>query len=91
MRTDGFAGLKASFEAIGVLIEAYWDDLYPIPDPEDGVTDSNLIIEERVLPLQRLAWSPRAYWYQGSYIYRLLRVAQTSATGCVIGEAAVNL
>ena len=54
-RTDGFAGLKASFEAIGVLIEAYWDDLYPIPDPEDGVTDSNLIIEERVLPLQRLA------------------------------------
>lgn len=54
-RTDGFAGLKASFEAIGVLIEAYWDDLYPIPDPEDGVTDSNLIVEERVLPLQRLA------------------------------------
>ena len=29
--------------------------MYPIPDPEDNVTDSNLIIEERVLPLQRLA------------------------------------
>ena len=54
-RTDGFAGLKVSFEVMGVLIEAFWDDLYPIPDPEDGVTDVNLIIEERVLPIQRLA------------------------------------
>ena len=54
-RTDGFAGLKAGFEVIGVLVEAFWDGVYPVPDPEDGVTDETLIIEERILPIQRLA------------------------------------
>lgn len=54
-RTDGFAGLKAGFQVMGLLVEAFWDEVYPVPDPEDGVTDETLIIEERVLPIQRLA------------------------------------
>lgn len=54
-RTDGFAGLKAGFEVMGLLVEAFWNEVYPVPDPEDGVTDETLIIEERVLPIQRLA------------------------------------
>ena len=54
-RTDGFAGLKAGFEVMGLLVEVFWNEVYPVPDPEDGVTDETLIIEERVLPIQRLA------------------------------------
>ena len=54
-RTDGFAGLKAGFQVMGLLVEAFWNEVYPVPDPEDGVTDETLIIEERVLPIQRLA------------------------------------
>ena len=54
-RTDGFAGLQAGFQVMGLLVEAFWSEVYPVPDPEDGVTDETLIIEERVLPIQRLA------------------------------------
>ena len=54
-RTDGFAGLQAGFQVMGLLVEAFWNEVYPVPDPEDGVTDETLIIEERVLPIQRLA------------------------------------
>lgn len=54
-RTDGFAGLKAGFEVMGLLVESFWNEVYPVPDPEDGVTNETLIIEERVLPIQRLA------------------------------------
>ncbi|MCC5853762.1 MAG: type VI secretion system protein TssA [Alkalimonas sp.] len=42
-RTSGFAGLARSFDCARVLIEQFWDDLYPQPD-EDG-------LETRIAPL----------------------------------------
>lgn len=55
VRTDGFAGLEFGITVMGILVEGFWDDLYPVPDPEDGPVDENSVIEERTLPLQRLA------------------------------------
>ncbi len=55
VRTDGFAGLEFGITVLGILVEGFWDDLYPAPDPEDGPADESIIIEERSLPLQRLA------------------------------------
>lgn len=54
-RTDGFAGLATGLHIAGTLIEASWDGLYPAPNPEDGPVDEATVIEERTLPLQRLA------------------------------------
>lgn len=42
-RTSGFAGLTVAFDCARVLIERFWDDLYPQPD-EDG-------LETRIAPL----------------------------------------
>lgn len=53
-RTDGFAGLAAGFDLTRELVTAAWNDLYPIPDPEDGPADESAVSEERALPLQRL-------------------------------------
>ncbi|NBT29632.1 MAG: type VI secretion system protein TssA [Gammaproteobacteria bacterium] len=54
-RTDGFAGLAAGFQLVGILLEVFWAGLYPSPDPEDGPADEETIIIERTLPLQRLS------------------------------------
>jgi len=53
-RTDGFVGLAAGFAMTRVMVESSWNDLFPIPDPEDGPADEAAIVEERTLPLQRL-------------------------------------
>jgi type VI secretion system protein ImpA len=53
-RTDGFIGLAAGFAMVRTMVETSWNDLFPIPDPEDGPTDDDAIVEERTLPLQRL-------------------------------------
>lgn len=54
-RTDGFAGLAAGFTAAQTMVEAAWNDLYPIPDPEDGPADEATLLEERSMPLVRLS------------------------------------
>jgi type VI secretion system protein ImpA len=35
-RVNGFAGLRDGFKLVAGLIEAYWDNLFPVPD-EEGV------------------------------------------------------
>lgn len=42
-RLQGFKGLALGFTLAAELIERYWDDLYPIPDPDD--------LSERLAPL----------------------------------------
>lgn len=54
-RTDGFLGLATGFQIAGILAEVFWDGLYPSPDPDEGEADEATIIEERTLPIQRLA------------------------------------
>lgn len=53
-RTDGFMGLAAGFAMTRVMVESFWGELFPIPDPDDGPTDEQAVVEERTLPLQRL-------------------------------------
>ena len=53
-RTDGFLGLAFGFEMVRAMAEAQWDSLYPVPDPDDGPVDESGIVEEKVLPIQRL-------------------------------------
>ena len=53
-RTDGFVGLAAGFAMTQIMVESSWNDLFPIPDPEDGPADDAAVVEERTLPLQRL-------------------------------------
>jgi type VI secretion system protein ImpA len=54
-RTDGFAGLAAGFTAAQTMVEAAWNELYPMPDPEDGPADEATLLEERSMPLVRLS------------------------------------
>ncbi|MHC4398302.1 MAG: type VI secretion system protein TssA [Planctomycetota bacterium] len=37
VRKHGYAGLRDGFRLARELVERYWDDLYPMPDDEDGV------------------------------------------------------
>lgn len=37
VRVYGFAGLRDGFRLASELIERYWDQLYPLPDPDDTV------------------------------------------------------
>ena len=53
-RTDGFIGLAAGFAITREMVESSWNELFPIPDPEDGPADEEAVVEERTLPLQRL-------------------------------------
>jgi len=53
-RTDGFIGLAAGFAITRTMVESSWNDLFPIPDPEDGPADEEAVVEERTMPLQRL-------------------------------------
>ncbi len=69
-RTDGFAGLAAGFSIVGILTEVFWDGLYPCPDPDDGPADETTIIEERCLPIQRLA----GFEAEGLLVPAILRI-----------------
>lgn len=55
VRTDGLAGLTFGCNVAQVLVESWWADLFPIPDPEDGPADEAALLEERAGPLIRLA------------------------------------
>lgn len=44
IRRSGFQGLRDGFTVIRQLIDNYWDNIYPLPDEEDG-------IETRIAPL----------------------------------------
>ena len=37
IRRAGFQGLRDGFSIIHQLIDSYWDNLYPLPDEEDGI------------------------------------------------------
>ena len=47
IRRSGFQGLRDGFAVIRGLIDNYWDNLYPLPDEEDGM-------ETRLAPLTGL-------------------------------------
>lgn len=47
IRRSGFQGLRDGFSVIKGLIDNYWDNLYPLPDEEDG-------LETRTAPLTGL-------------------------------------
>lgn len=47
IRRNGFQGMRDAFLLIEGLIENFWDNLYPMPDEEDG-------IETRISPLAGL-------------------------------------
>ena len=47
IRRSGFQGLRDGFAVIHGLIDNYWDNLYPLPDEEDGM-------ETRLAPLTGL-------------------------------------
>lgn len=53
-RTDGFSGIADGCDVARLLVEQQWNDLFPIPDPEDGPADEAMNAEERVLPLVQL-------------------------------------
>ncbi len=38
VRLHGFAGLRDGFRLCRGLVEAYWDELHPFPDDEEGLT-----------------------------------------------------
>jgi type VI secretion system protein ImpA len=38
VREYGFAGLRDGFKLVRELASKYWDDLHPVPNPEDGGT-----------------------------------------------------
>ncbi|HSC66717.1 MAG TPA: type VI secretion system protein TssA [Cellvibrio sp.] len=48
IRRNGFQGLRDAFGLIEGLLDNFWDNLYPLPDEEDG-------IETRVAPLAGLS------------------------------------
>lgn len=37
LRRDGFAGLRDGYRLAREMIEKYWDDVFPLPDEEDGL------------------------------------------------------
>lgn len=73
-RTDGFPGLAAGFKATRLLIEHFWDHLYPSPD-EDG-------LESRIAPLIGL----NGYEGDGALITPILSIPLTEQTD--VGEFA---
>lgn len=76
-RTDGFAGLAVGFDSVRGMIEAFWNDLYPAPDPEDGPITEELRIEERSMPLVRLAGLDS----EGLLVPAIMRIPLTADMG----------
>jgi type VI secretion system protein ImpA len=76
-RTDGFAGLTSGFDAARALVESSWDRLFPAPDPQDGPADDAAVLEERLMPLVRLAGLDA----EGLLVPALLHVPLTSDRG----------
>lgn len=66
IRRNGFQGIRDAFVLIEGLIENFWDQLYPLPDEEDG-------IETRVSPLAGLNGAAN----EGVLIAPIRRVALT--------------
>ena len=67
-RTDGFVGLAAGFKTTRLLIERFWQQLYPLPD-EDGM-------EIRIAPLIGL----NGYEGDGALITPILSIPLTANT-----------
>ena len=67
-RTHGFSGLAVGFKATRLLIEHFWQDLYPLPD-EDGM-------ESRIAPLIGL----NGYEGDGALITPILSIPLTDVT-----------
>jgi type VI secretion system protein ImpA len=67
-RTDGFAGLAVGFKTTRLLIEHFWQELYPQPD-EDGM-------EVRIAPLIGL----NGYEGDGALITPILSIPLTEVT-----------
>lgn len=69
-RTDGFAGLATGFKSTRLLIEQFWDVVYPLPD-EDG-------LDIRIAPLIGL----NGYEGDGALITPILSIPLTENTAC---------
>ena len=78
-RTDGFVGLQTGFTAARAMVESSWDHLYPVPDPLDGPVDEAAIMEERSMPLVRLAGLDA----EGLLVPAIMHVPLTSDRGGV--------
>ena len=56
VRLDGIVGLRESLQATRLLVENFWDNLYPLPDDGDGVVPTLADrVAARVDPLERLS------------------------------------
>ncbi|MCG8671464.1 MAG: type VI secretion system protein TssA [Pseudomonadales bacterium] len=73
-RIYGFAGLRDGFKLTTVLVESFWDDIFPIPD-EDDEED---IREFRTAPFAGLNGEGR----DGTLIAPLKRIEITEETDC---------
>lgn len=62
VRLHGFAGLRDGFRLACELIERYWDQLYPLPDPDDTAPRAWPLVglngfgQENDSPLARALW-----------------------------------
>lgn len=65
VRVEGFQGLAESFQATQILVEKFWDKLFPLPDDDDedefaqpagdaATLTPAALVAARVLPLSRL-------------------------------------
>jgi type VI secretion system protein ImpA len=52
LRTDGFEGMAQGLNVIRGLVQNLWDDLYPLPDPQES--DEETQIYERLRSITRL-------------------------------------
>lgn len=56
VRIDGFSGLADAFLWTKVIVEKFWDKLYPLPDTEEGEeVTPEMIVDSRIQPLSRLS------------------------------------
>jgi type VI secretion system protein ImpA len=56
VRIDGFSGLADGFLWTKVIVEKFWDKLYPLPDTEEGEeVTPEMIVDARIQPLSRLS------------------------------------
>jgi len=70
VRRDGYPGLRDGFRLARELIEQYWDNIFPLPDEEEGIA-------ARVSPLSNL----NGIEGEGLLIWPITKIPITDGTG----------